>query len=93
MTYNHYHQHHSPSFRMGRSVSNSNPSLDRLNGTNNGIFNNNSVGSGGGGGINNNNNNNGHGASDVHVEYEVSVPIVPSFRHTPYHSLWNLHEW
>jgi len=31
--------------------------------------------------------------SDVHVEYEVSVPIVPSFRHTPYHSLWNLHQW
>lgn len=88
MTYNHYHQHHSPTFGMGRSVSNSNPSLDRLNGSN-GTFSNNSI-SGGGGGINN---NNGHGTNDVHVEYEVSVPIVPSFRHTPYHSLWNLHEW
>ena len=44
-----------------RSVSNSNPSLERQ--------------------------------SDVHVEYEVAVPIVPSFRHTPYHSLWDLHQW
>lgn len=26
---------------------------------------------------------------NVHVEYEVSVP---SFRHTPYHSLWNLNQ-
>lgn len=32
-------------------------------------------------------------ADDVHVEYEVSVPIVQSFRHTPYHSLWNLNQW
>uniref|UniRef100_A0A182M281 Uncharacterized protein n=1 Tax=Anopheles culicifacies TaxID=139723 RepID=A0A182M281_9DIPT len=33
--------------------------------------------------------------SDVHVEYEVAVPIhsIESIRHTPYHSLWNLHEW
>lgn len=30
---------------------------------------------------------------DVHVEYEVAVPIVQSFRHTPYHSLWNLNSW
>ncbi|XP_058449581.1 katanin p60 ATPase-containing subunit A-like 1 isoform X2 [Malaya genurostris] len=32
--------------------------------------------------------------SDVHVEYEVAVPIhsIESIRHTPYHSLWNLHE-
>ncbi|XP_055606105.1 katanin p60 ATPase-containing subunit A1 isoform X2 [Uranotaenia lowii] len=31
---------------------------------------------------------------DVHVEYEVAVPIhsIESIRHTPYHSLWNLHE-
>ncbi|XP_055906799.1 katanin p60 ATPase-containing subunit A-like 1 isoform X2 [Eupeodes corollae] len=27
-----------------------------------------------------------------HVEYEVAVPIVPSYRHTPYHSLWDLHQ-
>lgn len=92
MTYNHYHQHHTPFFRMGRSVSNSNPSLDRLNGTGGG-FGNNSINNGGSGGGGNGINNNGHGANDVHVEYEVSVPIVPSFRHTPYHSLWNLHEW
>lgn len=32
-------------------------------------------------------------SDDVHVEYEVSVPIVQSFRHTPYHSLWNLNQW
>lgn len=25
--------------------------------------------------------------NDVHVEYEVSVPV------NPYHSLWNLHQW
>lgn len=31
-------------------------------------------------------------SNDVHVEYEVSVPVVPSFRHTPYHSLWNLNQ-
>lgn len=31
--------------------------------------------------------------SDVHVEYELSVPIIQSFRHTPYHSLWDLHHW
>lgn len=61
-----HQQHHlpqPPSFKIGRHVSNSNPTLDRTS------------------------------SSDVHVEYEVSVPIVPSFRHTPYHSLWNLHEW
>lgn len=53
MNYNQYS-------RLARSVSNSNPSLDR---------------------------------PDYKVEYEVSVPIVPSFRHTPYHSLWDLHQW
>ncbi|KAM7362676.1 katanin p60 ATPase-containing subunit A-like 1 isoform 1-T1 [Cochliomyia hominivorax] len=28
----------------------------------------------------------------IQVEYEVSVPFVSTFRHTPYHSLWDLHE-
>lgn len=31
--------------------------------------------------------------NNVQVEYEVSVPVVQSFRHTPYHSLWNLNQW
>lgn len=31
--------------------------------------------------------------NDIHVEYEVAVPIVSTFRHTPYHSLWDLHDW
>lgn len=28
---------------------------------------------------------------EVHVEYEMAVPL--QIRHTPYHSLWNLHQW
>lgn len=32
-------------------------------------------------------------SQNVQVEYEVAVPIIPSFRHTPYHSLWNLNQW
>lgn len=49
-----------------RSVSNSNPALDRP-----------------------------APAPDIpiQVEYEVSVPFVSTYRHTPYHSLWDLHEW
>lgn len=32
--------------------------------------------------------------TDVQVEYEVSLPInFSSIRHTPYHSLWDLHQW
>lgn len=31
--------------------------------------------------------------NDIHVEYEVAVPLVSTFRHTPYHSLWDLHDW
>lgn len=32
--------------------------------------------------------------SDYHVEYEVSVPMLPTtYHHNPYHSLWNLHQW
>lgn len=30
---------------------------------------------------------------NVQVEYEVAVPFVPTYRHTPYHSLWDLHQW
>lgn len=30
---------------------------------------------------------------DIHVEYEVSMPVPIQIRHTPYHSLWNLHQW
>lgn len=29
----------------------------------------------------------------VQVEYEMAVPIVSGYRHTPYHSLWDLHQW
>ncbi|KAH8414137.1 hypothetical protein KR222_008807 [Zaprionus bogoriensis] len=29
---------------------------------------------------------------NVQVEYEVAVPFVSSYRHTPYHSLWDLHQ-
>jgi len=30
---------------------------------------------------------------NVQVEYEVAVPFVSAYRHTPYHSLWDLHQW
>lgn len=30
---------------------------------------------------------------NVQVEYEVAVPFVSGYRHTPYHSLWDLHQW
>lgn len=30
---------------------------------------------------------------NVQVEYEVAVPFVSTYRHTPYHSLWDLHQW
>lgn len=53
-------QQHNSYPLMMRTMSNSNPALDK---------------------------NNVH-----HVEYEMSVPIVQSFRHTPYHSLWNLNQ-
>ncbi|XP_022217866.2 katanin p60 ATPase-containing subunit A1 isoform X2 [Drosophila obscura] len=29
---------------------------------------------------------------NVQVEYEVAVPFVSAYRHTPYHSLWDLHQ-
>lgn len=70
-------------YKLMRSFSSSNPSLEVAKPM--GVS-----GDGGGGvsAINSPGNNNG-----VHVEYEVSVPIVQSFRHTPYHSLWNLNQW
>ncbi|XP_049303824.1 katanin p60 ATPase-containing subunit A-like 1 isoform X2 [Bactrocera dorsalis] len=30
--------------------------------------------------------------NDIHVEYEVAVPLLSTYRHTPYHSLWDLHD-
>lgn len=72
-------------YKMFRGFSNSNPSLQQINRIPNGIPD---------GGINHLNNNSTNTANNnVHVEYEVSVPIVQSFRHTPYHSLWNLNQW
>ncbi|XP_017849213.1 katanin p60 ATPase-containing subunit A1 isoform X1 [Drosophila busckii] len=29
---------------------------------------------------------------NVQVEYEVAMPFMPAYRHTPYHSLWDLHQ-
>ncbi|XP_032592864.1 katanin p60 ATPase-containing subunit A1 isoform X2 [Drosophila grimshawi] len=29
---------------------------------------------------------------NVQVEYEVAVPFMSGYRHTPYHSLWDLHQ-
>ncbi|XP_017141276.1 katanin p60 ATPase-containing subunit A1 isoform X2 [Drosophila miranda] len=29
---------------------------------------------------------------NLQVEYEVAVPFVSAYRHTPYHSLWDLHQ-
>lgn len=76
-----------PQYKLTRTFSNSNPSLE-LSKSNSITSNEPSMNMPTN--INNNNNNNNNG---VHVEYEVSVPIVQSFRHTPYHSLWNLNQW
>lgn len=78
-----------PHYKMMRSFSNSNPSLQQTNRLPNGIPD---------GGIGNasnvtTNNNPSPNNNNVQVEYEVSVPVVQSFRHTPYHSLWNLNQW
>lgn len=67
-------------YKMMRNFSNSNPSLE--------VAKPNGINEISASAINAPGNNNG-----VHVEYEVSVPIVQSFRHTPYHSLWNLNQW
>lgn len=32
-------------------------------------------------------------SSDIQVQYEIAVPMVTSYRHTPYHSLWDIHQW
>lgn len=72
-----------PQYKLTRTFSNSNPSLE-LSKSNSITSNEPPMNVS----ATNNNNNNG-----VHVEYEVSVPIVQSFRHTPYHSLWNLNQW
>lgn len=74
-----------PHYKMLRSFSTSNPQLQQTNRFPPGIPD---------GGIGNappistvsSPNNN------VQVEYEM-VPVVQSFRHTPYHSLWNLNQW
>lgn len=83
-----------PHYKMMRSFSNSNPSLQQTNRLptgipDGGIGNAPNISSNGNTNIINNNNNN----NNVQVEYEVSVPVVQSFRHTPYHSLWNLNQW
>lgn len=70
-------------YKMLRSFSNSNPSLQQTaNRLPTGIPDGGIVGP-----ASANANNN------IQVEYEVSVPVVQSFRHTPYHSLWNLNQW
>lgn len=71
-------------YKMLRNFSNSNPSLELSKVATN--QNNNfesAIGT-----LDSPGNNNG-----IHVEYELSVPIIQSFRHTPYHSLWNLNQW
>lgn len=71
-------------YKMLRGFSNSNPSLQQLNPIPNGIPD--------GGPHHMNHNPSPPSNNNVQVEYEVSVPIVPSYRHTPYHSLWNLNQ-
>lgn len=82
-----------PQYKMMRSFSNSNPSLQQTNRLPPGIPDGGISANGphinpNGNPTNGNNNNN-----NIQVEYEVSVPVVQSFRHTPYHSLWNLNQW
>lgn len=75
-----------PQYKMLRSFSNSNPALQQTPRIPNGIPD---------GGITHASNmhSNGNANNNVQVEYEVSVPMVQSYRHTPYHSLWNLNQW
>lgn len=71
-------------YKMLRNFSNSNPSLELSKSTGNNSSNFDApIGT-----MDNAGNGNG-----IHVEYELSVPIIQSFRHTPYHSLWNLNQW
>ncbi|XP_030373485.1 katanin p60 ATPase-containing subunit A1 isoform X1 [Scaptodrosophila lebanonensis] len=60
----------SHSFMRQRSLTNSNPALERI-GTAVALR--------------------PQSPHNVHVEYEVAVPFVSTYRHTPYHSLWDLH--
>lgn len=71
-----------PQYKMLKNFSNSNPALQQMNRIPNGIPDG-GISNGASANVNNN----------VQVEYEVSVPIVQSYRHTPYHSLWNLNQW
>lgn len=75
-----------PHYKMLRSFSTSNPSLQQPARIPTGIPD---------GGVGNVSNINSAASpnNNVQVEYEVSVPVVQSFRHTPYHSLWNLNQW
>lgn len=75
-----------PHYKMLRSFSTSNPSLQQTARIPQGIPD---------GGIGNASHINSAASpnNNVQVEYEVSVPVVQSFRHTPYHSLWNLNQW
>lgn len=77
-----------PQYKMLRSFSNSNPSLQQTNRLPPGI-----PDGGIGSNIPNINSNGSPANNNIQVEYEVSVPVVQSFRHTPYHSLWNLNQW
>lgn len=79
-----------PQYKMMRSFSNSNPSLQQTNRLPTGIP---DGGIGANGSHMNGNGNPTSNNNNIQVEYEVSVPVVQSFRHTPYHSLWNLNQW
>lgn len=80
-----------PQYKMlhRNSFSNSNPALQHTNRLPTGI----PDGGIGGANISNLNANGSPANNNIQVEYEVSVPVVQSFRHTPYHSLWNLNQW
>ncbi|XP_055318191.1 katanin p60 ATPase-containing subunit A1 isoform X2 [Sitodiplosis mosellana] len=74
-----------PHYKMLRNFSTSNPSLQQTARVPTGIPD---------GGVENVSNISSAASTNnnVQVEYEVSVPVVQSFRHTPYHSLWNLNQ-
>lgn len=76
-------------YKMMRSFSTSNPSLQQTNRLPSGIPDGGIGPLGSASAISTAPNPN----NNVQVEYEVSVPVVQSFRHTPYHSLWNLNQW
>lgn len=78
-----------PHYKMMRSFSTSNPSLQQPNRLPNGIPDGGIGALGSASAISSAPNPN----NNVQVEYEVAMPVVQSFRHTPYHSLWNLNQW